>query len=47
MMHINCQEYDCAMESLLLCSNRPFHLYSNDTHVTFPPIYLDKRQVNS
>ena len=46
LMNDNCQEYDCSMEALLLCSDKVSHLCSKDTHITFLLIYMNNRQVN-
>ena len=46
MMNINCQEYDCSKESLLLRSNKLFHFYSMDTHIRFLLIYLNNTKAN-
>ena len=34
MMNNNCQECGFSVESLLLRCNKPFHICSNDTHIT-------------
>ena len=46
MINNNCQDNDCSIESLLLRSNKPFDFCTQDTHITFLIIYLNKRQVN-